>query len=160
MTKSVITSNTSQVSARFKRMARNLPGVIDKATLRLVDDDAIPLFDSAIASWTGKPQIRSRKTARGYGVEVVPLYPFEWVNRGTRVRFATMSKDWKSKTRPGVIASYHGSGRLLFVSRKHPRPGIQARNFTDIILRRVQSRAAGQMRKYLSDASYGAGMGL
>lgn len=158
--KTVVTSNISQVSERFKRMSHNLPGVIDRAVYDLVDKEALPLFGNTVQTWQTQPRFSTRKTARGYGVEVQPLYPFEWVNRGTRIRYATMSKDWRSKTRPNVIGSTAGAGRMLFVSRKHPRPGIVARNFTDIILKRVQSRAANRIRRALSDASYGAGVGL
>lgn len=158
--KAVVTSNIGKVSDRYKRMSRNLPGVIDRATHDLVQEEALPLFGKTVSTWRNQPRFMARKTARGYGVEIDPVFPFEWVNRGTRIRYATMSKDWRSKTRPNVIGSYSGAGRLLFVSRKHPRPGIVARNFTDIILKRVQSRAANRIRRALSDASYGAGVGL
>jgi hypothetical protein len=158
--KTQITSNIGKVSARYKRMAKQLPGVIDKATKAIIVDDALPLFEKTVRTWQHQPRFAARKAYHGYGITVEPEYPFEWINRGTRVRYATMSKDWKSKTKLGVIASYNGAGRMLFVSRKHPRPGIQARNFTDIIMRRVQARAAGRMRKALSDASYGAGVEL
>ena len=100
------------------------------------------------------------QTPRGWAVQVDPAFPYGWVDRGTRIRYATMSGDWKSKTKPNVISSYAGRGRVLFVSRKRPRPGIEARNFRDIIMRRMQARAAGAVRDALNQASYGAGQGL
>jgi hypothetical protein len=160
MMKTQITSNIGKVSARYKKMARNLPGVIDKATRDLVVDEAIPLFQNTVRTWQRQPRFVTRKVYHGYGVEVDPDKPWDWINQGTRVRYATMSKDWRSKTKPNVIASYNGAGRVLFVSRKHPRPGIQARNFTDIIMKRVQARAANRMRAALNEASYGAGVGI
>lgn len=158
--KTQITSNIGKVSARYKRMAKQLPGVIDRATKDIITDEALPLFEKTTRTWRNQPRFAARKAYHGYGVTVDPEYPFEWINRGTRVRYATMSKDWASKTKPNVIASYKGAGRVLFVSRKRPRPGIQARNFTDIIMRRVQARAAGRMRDALNEASYGAGTGI
>ena len=158
--KTTITSNITKVSARFQRMARNLPGVTDRAVRELVVDDALPQFEKTVRTWTHQPRFTPQRMTRGWGVSIDPLYPYKWVNEGTRVRYATMSADWSSKTKPNVIASYRGSGRMLFVSRKRPRPGIKARNFQDIILRRVQARAANSIREALSKASYGAGVGL
>src|SRR5450759_2671498 len=51
---------------------------------------------------------------------------YKFVDLGTRVRYATMSPDFKAKTRPGILGSRAGSGEMLFVDKKHPKPGIQA----------------------------------
>ena len=158
--KLVITSNITKVAARYRRMARNLPGVVDNAIRALVTDEALPQFETTVKTWTNQPTFTPVATPRGWAVQVAPEYPYGWVNHGTRIRYATMSKDWKSKTKPNVIASYAGRGRLLFVSRKRPRPGIQARNFSTIILTRIQARAASRVRDALNQASYGAGQGL
>jgi len=141
-------------------MARNLPGIVDRAIHDLVQDEAVPLFGNTVKTWTRQPTFTPVQTPRGWAVQVDPEYPYGWVDRGTRIRYATMSGDWKSKTKPNVISSYAGRGRVLFVSRKVPRPGIQARNFRDIIMRRMQPHAASRVREALNQASYGAGMGL
>lgn len=158
--KIVVTSNTSKISQRYRAMARNMPNIVNAALRELVQQEAIPLFQNTTKTWQNKPTFTAAPTARGWQVEIDPAFPYQWVNKGTRVRYATMSKDWKSKTKPGVLASFNGKGRLLFVSRKHPRPGIQARNFQDIIMKRMQARAANKVRQSLNQASYGAGMGL
>ena len=169
MTKSVITSNTSKVSERFRKMARNLPGVIDKSIRDLVEDEALPLFEKTTQTWQRKPRFMTRKTARGYGVQVDPEFPFNYVDRGTRphpieARNAPLLRftgPYHAKTKPNVIASYHGGRGRIWVSKKRVQhPGVEARNFSDIILRRVQTRAANTVRKALSDASYGAGVGI
>jgi len=158
--KIIVTSNITKVSARYQRMARNMPGVVNGAIRDLVKQEAVPLFQATTRTWFNQPTFTPAPTTRGWMIEVDPVTPFLWVNKGTRVRYATMSKDWSSKTKPGVIASFKGSGRMLFVSRKRPRPGIVARNFTDIIMRRMQARAANKVRQALNSASYGAGTGL
>lgn len=158
--KLVITSNITKVSARYKRMARNLPGVVDAALRELVEQEAIPLYKNTVATWTAQPQFQAVKTVRGYSVNVNPDEPWKWVNQGTRVRRAIMSRDWRSKTKPNVISSFNGAGRVVFISRKITRPGIEARNFTNIISKRVQARAANKVREKLRETSYGAGMGL
>lgn len=158
--KTVITSNITKVAARYRRMARNLPGVVDRAIQSLAQDEAVPQFEKTVATWTRQPTFTPVKTPRGWAVQVAPEYPYGWVNRGTRIRHALMSADWKSKTKPNVISSYAGRGRLLFVSRKITRPGIVARNFQQIILTRMQAHAANRVRDALNEASYGAGVGL
>lgn len=158
--KVVVTSNTSKIAARYRRMARAMPGLTQQAIGALMQNEALPLFAKTTATWNQQPTFTPQPTARGWTIVVDPAFPYGWVNKGTRVRYALMSKDWKSKTKPNVIASYRGSGKMLFVSRKRPRPGIVARNFSDIILKRVQARAAGYVRDYLNQASYGAGQGL
>lgn len=158
--KVIITSNTTKIAQRYRRMARNMPGLVQQAVHDLVQTEAVPLFQNTTRTWVQQPTFTSKQTPRGWTVIVDPPFPYGWVNRGTRIRYATMSKDWKSKTKPNVIASYAGRGRVLFISRKRPRPGIVARNFSDIITRRIQTRAAAFVRDRLNEASYGAGTGI
>lgn len=56
---------------------------------------------------------------------------FKFVNDGTSVRYATMTPDFISKTRPGSMQSGRGRGGVAYVNKKIPRPGIQARNFIE-----------------------------
>lgn len=167
--KTVVTSNVTKISARYRRMERNLPGVIDKATRALVEDEALPLFEKTTRTWQRAPRFFTRKTARGYGVEVDPLFPFAYVNQGTKphiiearnVLLLRFAGPYHAKTKPNIIASYKGGRGNIWVSKRRVQhPGIEARNFSEIILRRVQARAVNRMRQALSDASYGAGVGI
>ena len=58
-----------------------------------------------------------------------------WLDQGTEVRYATMSSDWISKTRPGRLRTVRGRGVMLFVSKSHPRDGIKPRYWTAIIVK-------------------------
>lgn len=100
-------------------------------------------FEQTVNTWNGKP---------GFKKEVVP-HPdriqgtvstdnkiYGYINNGTSVRRALMSKNWKSKTKPGFIGSGQGAGHVVFISRRISRPGIKARNFDKVIARRVQKR--------------------
>lgn len=62
-----------------------------------------------------------------------------FISEGTSVRYATMSPDWRSKTRPspGGLKAGAGRGRKLFVNRSRPRPGIKARKFDERIARKL-----------------------
>jgi hypothetical protein len=66
-----------------------------------------------------------------------------WLNEGTRIRWALMSKDWRSKTTPYVLESGPGMGRVVIRGRmamlkRHipPQPGIEPREWTRIIAER------------------------
>ena len=66
-----------------------------------------------------------------------------YVSAGTRIRWALMSSDWKSKTRPGRLKPGSGGGRVVVAGRRYmqrkgipPRPGIRARNFDKQIVKR------------------------
>ena len=54
---------------------------------------------------------------------------FGYLNDGTAVRYATMTPDFMPKTSVGSLYSTTGRGGKWYVSRKHERDGIEARNF-------------------------------
>ena len=59
---------------------------------------------------------------------------WHWLNGGTRIRWALMSPNWKSKTKPGKFKSGGGRGRVVVTGRRRmsrPQPGIKARNWAD-----------------------------
>ena len=53
-----------------------------------------------------------------------------WLDLETKVRYAVMSPNFIPKTRKGQLNSWAGKGKMLFVSKKHPMPGIKARKFS------------------------------
>jgi hypothetical protein len=57
-----------------------------------------------------------------------------WLDEGTSVRYATMSPDWQSKTRLKWFGSRAGRGRRLYVRRDRPRPGIEARGWSEALI--------------------------
>ena len=59
-----------------------------------------------------------------------------WLDAGTKVRYAVMTKNFVPKTRTSQLNSWAGRGGMLFVSKKHPMPGIKARKFTKALRER------------------------
>jgi hypothetical protein len=57
-------------------------------------------------------------------------WKYVWLDLGTKVRYAVMGSPFVPKTRKGELNSWKGKGGMLFVSKKHPMPGIKARRFT------------------------------
>lgn len=58
---------------------------------------------------------------------------YGFVSGGTRVRRALMSHDYDPKTKPGVLDSFPGRGRVVYISRKLSLPGIEARRFPKLV---------------------------
>ena len=59
---------------------------------------------------------------------------WRWLDEGTAVRYATMSPDFSRKTTPNVVGSSSGSGGVIYVRKDRPMPGIEARNWTKILI--------------------------
>jgi hypothetical protein len=82
---------------------------------------------------------------------------YRFVDGGTEVRFALMSKDWESKTSPGKLSpvlgagnvELYGDGYIKVFGQDNPRPGITPRMFSDIIY----NAEIGLFRKNLANAS-------
>jgi hypothetical protein len=82
---------------------------------------------------------------------------WEWLNSGTRIRWAVMSRDWRSKTRPRRFSSRPGRGRVVIAGRRamtmrniRPRPGIKAREWTVLLSKKRKrpfSRRMGNAMK-------------
>jgi len=65
---------------------------------------------------------------------------YKFVVGGTKVRYATMTPDFESKTRPHALDSRPGAGGLLFVDTRRPRPGIEAREYDKDIAKDQQPK--------------------
>lgn len=68
-----------------------------------------------------------------------------FLDEGTDVRWAIMSSDWQSKTRPRIVSSRPGAGQVVVRGRglmsklkMEPRPGIEARDFAKTIAAQTQ----------------------
>lgn len=91
-------------------------------------------------TWKGeRPKFgyEARKTSTGYRLVVHPkdeesmgAKKFMWLDRGTKVRYAVMTKNFKAKTQVRVLDSFPGEGGMAFVNTKIKRPGIKARKWT------------------------------
>jgi len=111
-------------------------GTVHKQTLR-----------KTVETWKGeKPTFESIICLSGTDATVItgPVGSTEgakkwmWLDQGTKIRWALMSRDWRSKTTPHKYQSGRGSGRVLIAGRRamqargiRPRPGIQARGWSE-----------------------------
>lgn len=111
-------------------------------------------FEETIATWDGeKPTFKPVVSLAGNDASVVVeptgskkgVNKWNWLNEGTRVRRALMSRNWKSKTKPGRLRSGSGAGQVIFISRRLNRPGIKARGWSKSIGRKNTRRFQKRM---------------
>lgn len=111
-------------------------------------------YEKTTRTWRNKPEHEMSMSQTKAEIKATNLTDdriYFFIHEGTRVRYAVLSKDWQSKTTPGIINSRAGRGKVLFVSKKHPRPGIEARGWTDIIIRNRKGPFKTAMQRRMND---------
>jgi hypothetical protein len=96
----------------------------------------LPEFKKTTATWDTKVDFEMLISTTSGSFEVLVGTDnkiYRYVNDGTSVRHAVMSRDFKAKTTPRVIGSVPGAGGVVFVSKKIKLPGIEARHFDEEI---------------------------
>ena len=108
----------------------------------------------------GKLAKKVTGNAAGVSIEVsTEDKRYGFLDTGTKVRFATMTKGFQSKTVPNSLNARRGRGGVAFVNRKHPRPGIRARNFTKIVHKTWQKPFRAEMADALKEGAQKSGHG-
>jgi len=97
-------------------------------------------FQSSVSTWAHKPVFERELEHKGGGnsYDIIGTVSTEdevygYLNNGTSVRWATMTKGFQAKTKVGRIKAGTGSGGLAYVSKKVKRPGIKARKWDELI---------------------------
>lgn len=121
------------------------------------------------ATWKGeKPKFESLFGLTGEDATVVTgptgsdkaVDKWVWLNDGTKIRWALMSSDWRSKTRPRRFKSGRGAGRVVVAGKRYmqahnirPRPGIKAREWTVLLTKRRKRPFTRRMIKAMQHAA-------
>lgn len=128
-----------------------------------VKKDIVDDFERTVKNW-GEPKVKfTAKIESGASVGGVLLSVttrdkrFKFLDQGTKVRRAVMSKDWQSKTSPNVILSTPGKGKVVFISKKISRPGIKARNFSKVIAKSYKPEFKKRIKNCLERAARRSG---
>lgn len=125
-----------------KAILRSVEGIARKTATDIRKD-----YKTITKPWHHKVEIETEIEVTGKDTTIIVGVLdeiFNFLDKGTRVRYATMSKDFSSKTKPGRLSSTTGRGKLMFVSKRRPRPGIKARNWTP----KLQERATRKFQQY------------
>ena len=103
------------------------------------------LLRQTTSAWDStRPQFRSQTTVGPTQIAITTA-PFgngpgakkwRWLEGGTKIRWAVMSSDWRSKTRRAWLNSRRGRGNVVIAGKRammarniKPRPGIKPRNW-------------------------------
>jgi hypothetical protein len=124
---------------RLLRANKSAQRLLAKLTTAVLAENNthLQLYNQATATWNGKPSWKKtlRATATYIAAEIsTSSKPFAYVEGGTSVRYATMTRNFSPKSRPGSLRASPGAGGRAYVSRMVPRRGIVARNFTTTIV--------------------------
>ena len=142
----IVETNILEVTQRLELRARKLSKARDDTAKDLGNRIWLD-YQRTVETWIDRPKFTKEVEIHGDTITMQVgtedrIYLF--IDKGTKVRYATMSPDFKAKTRPGILGSGRGAGGVLFVSKKHPRPGIEARRFSDTIQEKY-NRMAGEL---------------
>ncbi len=130
---------------RFRIAAKLLPEINHRTRLD-VFDEMQQRAEKTVATWDDPATFEPVETQRSIEM-VTSSDKWFWLNKGTKVRHAVMSKDWQSKTRPGDLMSGPGEGDVVFVSMKINLPGIAKRGWSEIIVKEVKPLVKDLWRK-------------
>lgn len=99
-------------------------------------NEAIRLLQKTVTTWKNPPRFYAVKTQQGFSIWASDKRWF-WLDQGTKVRYATMTPGYTPKSKVGVFYSYQGAGRVAYVSKRRPHPGIEPRGWSSKVLERV-----------------------
>lgn len=106
-------------------------------------------FNVTTQTWKKRPTFIVKKTRNGYQIYTTDLI-YHFISGGTRVRYATMTNDFRPKTRVEQILSRKGRGGLKFISKRRPRPGIKARKYPETIGKKWNKQIPRQFQRAIS----------
>ena len=126
----------TKVALNTESMLRAIENTLDGVAKNIKID-----FDVTTQTWRDRPEFTIDKS-EGRRMVSTDNDIYRYLDRGTSVRYATMSDNFSPKTRSGFIGSNAGRGGMVRVSRLHPRPGIQARKFSESIQKKWDAQMA------------------
>ena len=122
-------------------------------------------FVSSVSTWDHKPVFEKEvETVGGWQslIKVIGTVSttddvYGYINNGTSVRYATMTPNFKAKTKPGRIGAGAGAGGVSYVLRSRPRPGIKPRKFDEMIAKLRQKDLESAFSSAVSAAVIASG---
>ena len=128
---------------------------LDKTTSTWKSDR--PTMKSQIVINKRGATITTGPTGNKKGVE-----RWKFLSDGTKIRWAVMSPNWKSKTTPNRMNSKTGKGRVIIMGKRamqkrniKPRPGIKARRWPMVLGKKRRRPFTANMKKIMRLAAKG-----
>ena len=104
----------------------------ENAALLEAKNKAMSMYRKTTTTWNFPPQFTAIRTQGGYLIQVSDIR-YRYLDKGTKVRYATMQPGFVAKTKVGVFYSYQGNGGVAYVNKRKKRPGIKARGWSEKI---------------------------
>lgn len=134
-------------------------------------------FEKVIRTWKGdKPRIQTEAQVvysntppyaikhDGFSASAWPrndnskgYWKWVWLDKGTKVRYAHMTKGFIPKTRGGQLRSWVGKGGLAYINKKRPLPGIKARKFTLALRKKWEAPFKAHIKKAVEKGALASG---
>jgi len=149
----IVETNALEVARALDLKAKRLSQVV-KDIARDMAGQLLRDYDRTVDTWQNKPAFEQVVEIAGDTVTVMvgtDSLIYKYIDMGTSVRYATMSPGFSAKTRPGFLGSSAGAGHVLFVDKSKPRPGIEARRFTEIIQKKYDEKSVLIAEKYIME---------
>ncbi len=131
-----------------------------KSELRNQGQIAKREFEKVVSTWSPRATFRVDWHERPNQAIVQVITNdkrFLWLDKGTRIRWAVMSRDFSPKTTYRTIGARSGGGRVVIRGRQamqqrniKPRRGIKAREFSKEILKRRKPSFYKAMREAIA----------
>lgn len=134
--------------------------------LRKFNSLAVKDFNETTRTWNGdKPRWETSISLAGGAITAViapkgsalALNKWNWLDKGTAVRYATMTPNFIPKTSPRTLGTTAGAGGLAFVSTRVPHEGIEARGWSAIIMVKWTPVFAEIMQEYMNKGAKKSG---
>ena len=152
------------MASGWKVITCELPDIA--AMLRPFEDEmehwtelALKKFLSSVQTWKRnvlfETEIRfagSGPTTRVIGEVYTEDEVYGYLNNGTSVRYATMTKNFVAKTKPGRISAKAGAGRVSYVDKHRPRKGIKARKWDQLIAKGTERNLEKAFKRAIDKA--------
>jgi len=166
-----IDTNAGEIAQHMKRISDRFGNDVLYQGIKGVANEGKGYLEQSVRTWTNRPEIRVRPSVIGgsWGsgavakaeIEVVPAYPFAYVDEGTRAHwipvgrkgFLAFQAGYLAKTHPGSFGSTPGGSFGPWVYSRKPIwvKGIRARNFLKMTAHRIEkdivSRIEALVRK-------------
>ena len=113
---------------------------LDEAAKDLTKD-----FAKTVSTWNDKPRFVTDKK-KDVRIVSAKHKVYFFVSEGTRIRYATMTPNFKAKTAPGRFQASGGAGGVAYISKRRPRQGIKARKFDDQLVKRWHGKLPPYMK--------------
>lgn len=133
---------------------------LEKGMAEQAQEIRTDMLETLFGTWNPQPDVIVLLDTKPSGPELfvgTDDKRVRFVEEGTAVRYATMSPDFEPKSQPAVLQSFVGKGRVLFVNKSRPRPGIKGRHRMKLFQKKRMPLFKRRMEQAMREAAKESG---